>query len=340
MELNKKQIRIIISKLNKTSISYKCPLCEEKLLFKHFKSHTSKVHRGCDVKKLQMVVLQSINTAIEEKSKVVSDELIAKDKVHIVDVSANLAIGNQASVKSMATQLGWKTNPEDFLQLLQRIGVNVTTQLDVVTDEAKQKLAEYYGYNSFSEYISENHPSSNNSARLLKLKDVAEKLLINPQELMRKLIVENAKTACERLVSKNVITVSNACILNVSLVKQCLQTSNKNISNYYNLSDIEIDLFLDNLKTVNWNLWRNIPEKYLPIVDKLLSEFEQINNRGHIQSSIKSQTTKKSIIDKYSNLSLTELGRLYQNGNNDELDDFEKDVIKELINKMLNLDAI
>ena len=46
-------------------------------------------------------------------------------------------------------------------------------------------------------------------------------------------------------------------------------------------------------------------------------------------------TQAKSIREKYKKLSLIELGKLYQSGKNDELDETENDVTKGLINEQI-----
>lgn len=102
------------------------------------------------------------------------------------------------------------------------------------------------------------------------------------------------------------------------------------------LDEIDIEYFLTKFQRAMWvfDVNKDVPSEFQPLIDVLIDERKLAIGKQHIASANQLQEMRQVIYTSYKDLELKELGVLFNGGNND-LDELESDVIKSIINERL-----
>lgn len=281
--------------------------------------------------------LESLARSQVYKSKFKKSNRIDKQP-HISDHTPFKSAVGGLTIKSFAEAYGWKGRADTVLERLKSLGFTFFTQLDYISDEAKEAFAKSVGYDSFIEFKEARRNITNTLIEAKTVDDVAEKVEMYPYDLYSKLMYEHAKNK-SNLLTKPVMlgTLAAACNMKQSTLVKCIQTPLCEIRlNYYSLiNTVDIEIFLTNVKKLKWNYGNCIPTYLEPYVDALLKDVIKAKNNKFIAQAKSRELNEGNFYQEYEHLTLEELGKLYSGGKNVELEDYENDVIKKLINKKL-----
>lgn len=262
-----------------------------------------------------------------------------REYIHISDATPYKSSAG-LTIKAFADNYGWKGCAEIVLERLISLDFPFLTQLDYITQEAKEAFAISVGYDNFIEFKKNQMDIQSKTLEPKKLADIAEILEMHPSELFSKLMYEYAKNKSQQLsepIKLNVL--SDACNISISTVSECIQigTFKKHLNYYSTISSSDIEHFLNNLKKRRWNYGKHIPAYLEPYANALVENFYKAKGNKFVASAADIKRYEQNLYKEYESLSLLELGKLFQGGKNDDLDAAENDVIKKLIDFKLLL---
>lgn len=276
---------------------------------------------------------------IIEMSNQNDEKQTEKKQIHIPDYTPVKPALDGLTIKSFAENYGWKGNAEFVLERLKFLKFPYLTQLDSISEEAKDAFAISVGYDSFKELKEDRSKNQNKPICVLNIDEVAIALEMDSSDLFSTLIYEHAKDKTKQLSEPLTLgKLASACKIQHETVNKYIHSGvvKKNLTHFSPITTNDIDTFLSNLKKLRWKYDKNIPEHLKPYAESFIKQREK-EKRQKIIDLAKSRANDEYEYNlKYETLSLEELGSLYKGGLNEDLDDIEKDVIKRIINDRIN----